>query len=74
MTIVSGETWEKNCFWSGQEFFGEYRYATNEELIGKFDITIVVFLFVEQKKEFGPKDSREYRIFVHLKQSALCKN
>lgn len=52
MTIVSGVIWEKNCFWSGQEFFGEYRYATNEELIGKFDITIVVFLFVEQKKEF----------------------
>lgn len=52
MTIVSGVIWEKNCFCSGWTFFGEYRYATNEELIGKFDITIVVFLFVEQRKEF----------------------
>ena len=49
MTIVSGVILEKNCFWSGQEFLREYRYATNEELIGKFDITIVVLLFVEQK-------------------------
>ena len=49
MTIVSGAILKKNCLWSGKEFFGEYRYATNEELIGKFDITIVVLLFVGQK-------------------------